>query len=76
MIAPFDLHPSLSSVMPIEVRSDERVTNYTQFWQKDSAKDNEDHRAIRFDKYTDLVNGEYICSELPLQSLHLSDRLL
>jgi hypothetical protein len=62
--------------MPIEVRSDERVTNYTQFWQKDSAKDNEDHRAIRFDKYTDLVNGEYICSELPLQSLHLSDRLL
>lgn len=43
--------------MPVEVRSDERVTNYTKFWQKDSAKDNEEHRAIRFDKYTELVNG-------------------
>ena len=43
--------------MPVEVRSDERVTNYVKFWQKDAAKDNEEHRAIRFDKYTDVVNG-------------------
>ena len=44
--------------MPVEVRSNERVTNYNAFWQKDSASDNEQHRDIRFDKYTDLVNGK------------------
>lgn len=47
--------------MPVGVRSQEHVSNYTQFWQKDSAKDTEEHRAIRFDKYTDLVNGETSC---------------
>lgn len=45
--------------MPVETRSADRVTNYNKFWQKDSAKDNETHRADRLDAYTDLVNGYY-----------------
>ena len=36
------------SQMPVEVRSGERVSNYSSYWQKESADD----------KYTDLVNGE------------------
>ena len=51
---------ALLSQMPVEVRSAERVSNYSSYWQKDSADDNATHRAIRFDKYTDLVNGEPI----------------
>jgi len=50
--------------MPVEVRSHERVTNYQKFWQKHSANDTEDHRIIRFDKYTDLVNGRLHVSNL------------
>lgn len=43
--------------MPADARSESRVSNYTKFWQKDSAKDGEADKANRLDQYTDLVNG-------------------
>lgn len=42
-----------------DARSETRVSNYTKFWQKDSAKDGNADKAQRLDKYTDLVNGYY-----------------
>jgi sterol 24-C-methyltransferase len=42
-----------------DARSEARVSNYTKFWQKDSAKDGEEDRSNRLEKYTDLVNGYY-----------------
>lgn len=47
-------------IMPAaDARSEARVSNYTKFWQKDSAQDGANDKTIRLDKYTDLVNGYY-----------------
>ncbi|KAL7423949.1 Delta(24)-sterol C-methyltransferase [Cryptotrichosporon argae] len=50
--------PTTPPSMP-ETRSESRVSNYTKFWQKESAKDGEADLANRLDQYTDLVNGYY-----------------
>lgn len=51
---------SFSFTMPsADARSEARVSNYTKFWQKDSAKDGNDDRANRLEQYTDVVNGYY-----------------
>ncbi|WOO79713.1 Sterol 24-C-methyltransferase erg6 [Vanrija pseudolonga] len=42
-----------------DARSEARVSNYTKFWNKDSAKDTETDKSNRLDQYTDLVNGYY-----------------
>lgn len=42
-----------------DARSEARVSNYTKFWNKDSAKDTETDKSNRLDQYTDLVNGTY-----------------
>lgn len=40
-------------------RVKERVSNYTGFWEKDSANDNEAQRSNRLNNYTDVINGEF-----------------
>ncbi|KAH9911706.1 S-adenosyl-L-methionine-dependent methyltransferase [Fomitopsis serialis] len=40
-------------------RVNERIENYTKFWQKDISKDGADDTANRVDSYTDVVNGYY-----------------
>jgi len=40
-------------------RVKERVSNYTGFWEKDSANDNETQKANRLENYTDVINGYY-----------------
>jgi sterol 24-C-methyltransferase len=39
-------------------RVKERVSNYTGFWEKDSANDSEAQKANRLENYTDVINGE------------------
>jgi sterol 24-C-methyltransferase len=43
-----------------DARKESRVNKYTKYWQKDSAQDNETHRANRLDEYTEVVNGEAV----------------
>lgn len=38
-------------------RVNERIENYTKFWQKDISKDTEADTANRVESYTDVVNG-------------------
>jgi sterol 24-C-methyltransferase len=45
-----------------ELREEERVNKYTKYWEKDSAQDNETHRANRLEDYKDVVNGEFYAS--------------
>ncbi|EPT00560.1 hypothetical protein FOMPIDRAFT_1023699 [Fomitopsis schrenkii] len=40
-------------------RVNERIENYTKFWQKDISKDTESDTANRVESYTDVVNGYY-----------------
>ena len=51
---------TLERTVMADGRVKERVSNYTGFWEKDSAKDNEEHRANRLENYTDVING--MCS--------------
>lgn len=47
-------------------RVKERVSNYTGFWEKDAANDNETQRANRLENYTDVINGQcHISSHFP-----------
>lgn len=43
--------------MGADGRVNERIENYTKFWEKDSAKDTETERENRLTSYTDVVNG-------------------
>lgn len=40
-------------------RVDERIQNYTKFWQKDISKDGKIDTVNRVDSYTDVVNGTF-----------------
>jgi len=38
-------------------RDENRVSNYTKFWQSDLSKEQAEDNKIRLDQYTDVVNG-------------------
>jgi sterol 24-C-methyltransferase len=38
-------------------RVNDRIANYTAFWEKDSKNDGETQKANRLDNYTEVVNG-------------------
>ena len=38
-------------------RHEERMNNYTKFWQQDMSKEKEVDTANRIDSYTEVVNG-------------------
>jgi len=40
-------------------RVNSRISNYTGFWEKDSAKDLEIQKANRIENYTEVINGYY-----------------
>ena len=40
-------------------RVKERLSNYTSFWEKDSANDNETQKANRLENYADVINGVF-----------------
>lgn len=50
-------------------RVNDRIANYTKFWEKDSANDNESHRENRLNNYTDVVNGPSDSSEMLVPQL-------
>lgn len=41
-----------------DLRSETRTSQYSNFWNKDSAQDTEADRANRLDQYTDVINGQ------------------
>lgn len=41
-----------------DLRSETRTSQYSNFWNKDSARDTDADRDSRLDQYTDVVNGE------------------
>ncbi|KAK4688218.1 sterol 24-C-methyltransferase, partial [Tremellales sp. Uapishka_1] len=45
--------------MPVEHRVESRVSNYNQFWQKESKHDTVTDMENRKDQYTEVVNGYY-----------------
>lgn len=49
--------PDLSDNMGADGRVNERIENYTKFWEKDSTKDTETERDNRLENYTDVING-------------------
>lgn len=42
-------------------RIDNRIENYTKFWQKDLKKEESNDNDKRLDSYTDVVNGSSLC---------------
>ncbi len=40
-------------------RVNDRIANYTAFWEKDSAQDGVAQRENRLDNYTEVINGMY-----------------
>ncbi|CAK5262021.1 unnamed protein product [Mycena citricolor] len=40
-------------------REHDRIANYTKFWDKDMAKENQAHTEHRVDSYAEVVNGYY-----------------
>lgn len=43
---------------PGDLRSETRTSQYSQFWKKDSGKDDEEDKQARLGAYTEVVNGE------------------
>ena len=41
-------------------RVQNRIENYTGFWQKDAGKEHENDNVNRVDNYTEVVNGKYL----------------
>jgi hypothetical protein len=41
-----------------DLRSETRTSQYSNFWNKDSAQDTEADKGNRLDQYTDVVNGK------------------
>ena len=41
-------------------RIDNRIENYTKFWQKDLKKEESADNDNRLDSYTDVVNGNFL----------------
>lgn len=41
-------------------RIDNRIENYTKFWQKDLKKEESVDNDNRLDSYTDVVNGSFL----------------
>jgi hypothetical protein len=39
-------------------RVNDRIANYTAFWEKESTKDSDTQKANRLENYTEVVNGE------------------
>jgi sterol 24-C-methyltransferase len=41
-------------------RVQNRIENYTSFWQKDTSKEGDAENENRIDSYTDVVNGNVL----------------
>ena len=59
-----------------DARSTDRITNYTQFWDKDRENEKADVQGARVDQYAEVVNGWscplYLSSTHPLILFSLS----
>lgn len=44
--------------MPVQKRSEKKMTGYNAMWDKKAAQDNETHLKSRVENYTELVNGK------------------
>lgn len=51
------MSPSTNDVQAADGRVGSRIENYTAFWQKDMAKEQQADTGNRLDSYTDVVNG-------------------
>jgi len=49
----------MSPAVTADGRVQNRIENYTGFWQKDAVKEQEAHNVNRVDNYTEVVNGYY-----------------
>ncbi|CAE7102344.1 unnamed protein product [Rhizoctonia solani] len=63
LLVVFHLRPTSLTMANTEVLDDgrvkSRVANYTAFWDDDSAKDGDAHKANRLENYKDVINGYY-----------------
>jgi sterol 24-C-methyltransferase len=50
----------MSRVATSDGRVQNRIENYTGFWQKDTGKEQEADNVNRVDNYTEVVNGELL----------------
>jgi hypothetical protein len=46
-----------STTATADGRVESRIENYTQFWKKDTSKEQDTDNANRLESYTDVVNG-------------------
>jgi len=56
---------SSTGVVHSDGRVNNRIQNYTKFWNADPSKEQDADNAKRLDSYTDVVNGQFHKISLP-----------